>query len=49
MTIMATAGCIESGDDGRFRLVRPTEPEVLAERMPEEPPADTPPAGGPFA
>ena len=42
MSIMATVGCVESGDDGRFHLVRATEPEALQERMPEEPPADTP-------
>ena len=42
MPIMATVGCVESADDGRFRLVRATEPEALQERMPEEPPADTP-------
>ena len=41
MPIMATVGCVESGDDGRFHLVRATEPEALQERMPEEPPADT--------
>ena len=39
---MATVGCVEPGDDGRFHLVRATEPEALQERMPEEPPADTP-------
>ena len=42
MPIMAAVGCVESGDDGRFHLVRATEPEALQERMPEEPPADTP-------
>ena len=42
MPIMATVGCVESADDGRFHLVRATEPEALQERMPEEPPADTP-------
>ncbi len=42
MSIMATVGCVESGDDGRFHLVRATEPEALQERMPEEPPADAP-------
>ena len=42
MPIMATVGCVESGDDGRVHLVRATEPEALQERMPEEPPADTP-------
>ena len=42
MPIMATVGCVESGDDGRFHLVRATEPEALQERMPEEPPADAP-------
>jgi len=42
MPIMATVGCVESRDDGRFHLVRATEPEALQERMPEEPPADTP-------
>ncbi len=42
MPIMATVGCVESGDDGRIHLVRATEPEALQERMPEEPPADTP-------
>ena len=41
MPIMATVGCVESGDDGRFHLVRATEPEALQERMPEQPPADT--------
>ena len=41
MPIMATAGCVESGDDGRFHLVRATEPEALQERMRNEPPADT--------
>ena len=40
MPIMATVGCVESGADGRFHLVRATEPEALQERMPEEPPAD---------
>ena len=40
MPIMATVGCVESADDGRFHLVRATEPEALQERMPEEPPAD---------
>ena len=42
MPIIATVGCVESGDDGRFHLVRATEPEALQERMPEEPPADAP-------
>ena len=42
MPIMATVGCVESGDDGRFHLVRATEPEALQERMPEDPPADAP-------
>ena len=42
MSIMVTVGCVESGDDGRFRLVRATEPEALQDRMPEQPPADTP-------
>ena len=42
MPIMATVGCVESGDDGRFHLVLATEPEALQERMPEEPPADAP-------
>ena len=45
MPIMATVGCVESGDDGRFHLVRATEPEALQERMPEEPAADTPLGG----
>lgn len=45
MPIMATVGCVEGGDDGRFNLVRATEPEALQERMPEEPPADTPLGG----
>ena len=40
MPIMAAVGCVESGDDGRFRLVRATEPEAQQERMPEQPPAD---------
>ena len=42
MPIVGTVGCVESGDDGRFHLVRATEPEALQERMPEEPPADAP-------
>ena len=42
MPIMATVGCVESGDDGRIHLVRATEPEALQERMPEEPQADAP-------
>ena len=42
MPIMATVGCVESGDDDRFHLVRATEPEAQQERMPEQPPADTP-------
>ncbi len=42
MPIMTTVGCVESGDNGRFRLVRATEPEALQERMPEQPPDDTP-------
>ncbi len=42
MSIMVTVGCVESGDDGRFRLVRATEPEAQQERMPEQPPADAP-------
>ena len=46
MPIMATVGCVESGDDGRFHLVRATEPEALQERMPEEPPADAPLGAG---
>ena len=46
MPIMATVGCVESADDGRFRLVRATEPEPLEERMPEEPPAETPLGAG---
>ena len=39
---MVMVGCVESGDNGRFHLVRATEPEALEERMPEEPAADTP-------
>ena len=42
MPIMGTVGCVEGGDDGRFHLVRATEPEALQERMPEEPPAAAP-------
>ena len=42
MPIMATVGCVESGDDGRVHLVRATEPAALQERMPEEPQADAP-------
>ncbi len=42
MPIMTTVGCVESGDEGRFLLVRATEPEALQDRMPEQPPADTP-------
>ena len=42
MPIMATVGCVEGGEEGRFHLVRATEPEALQERMPEEPPADAP-------
>ena len=45
LPIMATVGCVESGDESRFHLVRATEPEALQERMPEEPPADTPLGG----
>ena len=41
MPIVATVGCVESADGGRFHLVRATEPEALQERMPEEPSADT--------
>ena len=42
MPIMTTVGCVESGDEGRFLLVRATEPEALQDRMPEQPSADTP-------
>ena len=42
MPIMMTVGCVESADGGRFHLVRATQPEALQERMPEQPPADTP-------
>ncbi len=42
MPIMTTVGCVESGDDGRFHLVRATEPEALQERLPEQPAANTP-------
>ena len=42
MPIMGTVGCVESGDDGLFHLVRATEPEALQERMPEEPSAGAP-------
>ncbi len=45
MPIMATVGCVESGDDGRFHLVRATEPQALQEHTPEEPPADAPLSG----
>ena len=42
---MVTVGCVAGGEDGRFHLVRATEPEVLRERMPQEPSADTPLGG----
>ena len=42
MPVMTTVGCVERGDAGRFHVVRATEPEALQERMPEQPPADTP-------
>ena len=42
LPIMMTVGCVESGDEGRFLLVRATEPEAMQERMPEQPSADTP-------
>ena len=42
LPIMMTVGCVENGDDdGRFLVIRATEPEPLQERMPEQPPADT--------
>ena len=42
MPIIVAVGCVESGDDGRFHLVRATEPEAMQERMPAQPPADAP-------
>ena len=42
MPIMMTVGCVEPAGPGGFDLVRATEPEAVQERMPEQPPADTP-------
>ena len=42
MPIMTTVGCVEPADGGGFLLVRATEPEAVQQRLPPEPPADTP-------
>ena len=42
MPIMTTVGCVEPADGGGFLLVRATEPEAVRQRLPPEPPADTP-------
>ena len=39
MSIMMTVGCVERGG---FTLTRATDPEALADRLPEQPPADAP-------
>lgn len=42
MPIRTTVGCVARVDGGGFNLVGATEPEAVQERMPPQPPADTP-------
>ena len=42
MSIVTTVGCVETDGRGRFRLTRATEPAAVQERVPDQPPADTP-------
>ena len=42
MSIMMTVGCVEHDGRGGFTLTRATDPEALADRLPEQPPADAP-------
>ena len=42
MPLMMTVGCVESDGRGGFTLTAATEPEAIADRMPEQPAADAP-------
>ena len=42
MSIMMTVGCVERDGRGGFTLTRATDPEALADRLPEQPPANAP-------
>ena len=42
MSIMMTVGCVERDGRGGLTLTRATDPEALAARLPEQPPADAP-------
>lgn len=42
MSVMMTVGCVEGDGRGGFTLTRATDPEALADRLPEQPPADAP-------
>ena len=42
MSIMMTVGCVERDGRGGFTLTRATDPEALADRLPEHPPAAAP-------
>ena len=39
---MMTVGCVESDGRGGCILTRSTDPEAIADRLPEQPPADAP-------
>ena len=42
MSIMTTVGCVEEDGRGGFTLINATDPAALADRLPEQPPPDTP-------
>ena len=37
MSIMMTVACVEAGEEGAFHLIRATEPEAIADRLPPQP------------
>lgn len=42
MPLMMMVGCVEGDDTDGFHLARTTEPEVMQDRIPPEPPPDAP-------
>lgn len=42
MPLMMMVGCVEGDEANGFQLARVTEPEVIRDRIPPEPPTDVP-------
>ena len=37
MPVMMTVACVEAGEEGAFHLIRATDPEAIADRLPPQP------------